>query len=345
MKLIRKLFFGFSFFMLSAASIYSVMLFVPDITSAALNSAVSAPFTNSLYEESAAPQSSAQTTEKNQQSPSASAAPVGGGSDNVKGKIIAKSVSFNSGNLKYGKVSVNNLTGLSVDLKTELQKAPSVKYSNTKEPQVLIVHTHTTESYLNEAKDYYTDADLSRTTDDEKNLIAVGKILKAGLEAQNIGVVHATEKHDYPEYTGSYDRAAVTIKKYLEKYPTISVVIDLHRDSMTDSSGNKTALTAKINGQKAAQVMLVSGCQNGGVTGFPKWRENFRLALRLQQTMETKYPGFARPIHFTSRKYNQHITTGSLLIECGTDANTLDEAKYSAILLADCIGATLKSLK
>jgi stage II sporulation protein P len=61
--------------------------------------------------------------------------------------------------------------------------------------------------------------------------------------------------------------------------------------------------------------------------------------------METKYPGLARPIHFTSRKYNQHITTGSLLVECGTDANTLDEAKYSAVLLADCISATLKELK
>ena len=129
MKLIRKLFFGFSFFMLSAASIYSVMLFVPDITSAALNGTVSAPFVDSIYEESATPQSSSHPTEKKEQDSSNSTATVGGGESSAKGKIVTKSVGFNSGNLKYGKVSVNNLTGLSVDLKIELQKAPSVKYS------------------------------------------------------------------------------------------------------------------------------------------------------------------------------------------------------------------------
>ena len=121
--------------------------------------------------------------------------------------------------------------------------------------------------------------------------------------------------------------------------------IDLHRDAMMDSNKNKTALTAEINGKEAAQVMLVSGCQNGTVTGFPNWRENFRLAIRLQQTMEVKYKGLARPILFTSRKYNQHLTNGSLLIECGTDANTLEQAKYSATLLADCLAATLNMLK
>ena len=91
--------------------------------------------------------------------------------------------------------------------------------------------------------------------------------------------------------------------------------------------------------------MLVSGCQSGSVTGFPNWKENFRLAIRLQQTMEVLYPTLARPILLTARKYNQHLTTGSLLIECGTEANTLEQAKYSAELLADCLASTLNMLK
>ncbi len=341
--MLRRMFFGFSFLIICIASVYSVFVFCPKIAS---------PVTASGISESAEPlkekqpqteeSKTASTTSKAEKSSSTAAT---GGAKNAKGKIITKTVGKGAANLIYNNVYINNLTGLYVDIKKELSIAPSVKLENTKKPQVLIVHTHTTECYMQNEKDFYTEADKSRSTKDTENLIAVGKVLKTGLEANGIGVVHATEKHDYPEYTGSYDRAAVTIKNYLKKYPTIKVVIDLHRDAMTDSAGNKTALTTEIKGQKAAQVMLVSGCENGGVTGFPNWRENFRLALRLQQTMETKYQGLARPIHFTSRKYNQNITNGSLLIECGTDANTLQQAKYSAVLLADCLAETLKSLK
>ena len=90
---------------------------------------------------------------------------------------------------------------------------------------------------------------------------------------------------------------------------------------------------------------MVSGCQSGTVTGFDNWKENFRLAVRLQQTMEVMYPGLARPILFTPRRYNQHLTTGSLLIECGTEANTLEQAKYSAKLLGKSLVSTLNMLK
>ena len=347
MLLLRRIFFGFSFFLISVASVYSVFVFCPDIGAFAATSEASQVVSTSSTETVSKPE---QTNEQERVSSavaetSSETSVQTDSQSQAKGKIITKSVALSSGNLKYNNVSINNNTGLSIDLKTELLKAPSLKISDISDPQVLIVHTHTTECYMNEKRDYYTEQDASRSTDDTKNLVAVGQILKSGLEAQGIGVIHATEKHDYPEYTGSYDRAAVTIKKYLQKYPTIKVVIDLHRDAMMDSSGNKTALTSIIKGKEAAQVMIVSGCENGGVTGFPNWKENFRLAIRLQQTMEEKYPSLARPILFTSRKYNQHITNGSLLIECGTDANTLEQAKYSAVLIADSLATTLKALK
>jgi stage II sporulation protein P len=263
----------------------------------------------------------------------------------AKGKIINRTIDSSGANLKYQKIYVKNQTGVNINLKTELLTLPKLKIATTEAPQVLIVHTHTTECYMNDERGYYTDSDITRTTDQTKNVVAVGNILKETLNKKGIITVQATEKHDYPEYTGSYQRAEQTIKKYLEKYPTIKVVVDLHRDSVTDSGGTKSALVTNIKGKKAAQVMLVSGCESGNVTGFKNWRENFRLAIKLQQTMEVLYPTLARPILFTSRKYNQHLTTGSLLIECGTEANTLDQAKYSAEILGESLAATLNTLK
>lgn len=343
MLLFRRLFYGFSFLLMGAAIIYCIYAGYPQIGSFSAAGAIdttpppsdSAYFSEHLMDFESAPPPSVPPTE------SAVQTQTGG---EALGKIVKKTVTFSSGKLKYKNVAVNNNAGISVNLETELSKKLSFKIEATESPQVLIVHTHTTECYMNENRDYYTKEDQARTTDDSKNIVAVGNVLAEGLQAQGIKVIHATEKHDYPEYTGSYDRAAVTIKNYLKKYPTIKVVIDLHRDAMMDSSGTKTALVSNIKGQEAAQVMLVAGCQSGGVSGFPNWRENFRLGIKLQQTMETKYPTLARPILFTARKYNQHLTKGSLLIECGTDANTLEQAKYSAVLLADCIAETLKSL-
>ena len=285
--------------------------------------------TESVTPESSATESVVEASQKNE----------------AKGKIITKSITYADGNIKYNNVSLKNNTSLKINLKEELSIGPSIKISETNEPQVLIMHTHTTECYMLENRDYYVESDLTRTTNRAQNITEVGRVLSAGLEAKGVGVVHATETHDYPEYTGSYNRSAKTVQKYLEKHPTIKVVIDLHRDAIMDSSGTKTALCTKVGTDSAAQLMLVAGCEAGDVTGYPNWKENFRLALKLQQTMEVMYPGLARPILFTERKYNQHLTPGSLLIECGTDANTLEQAKYSATLLADCLAATLKMLK
>lgn len=343
MHIIKQMFFIFSFFMLSVSAIYCVALF------AAPSDPVSAQATevNGLPSESEKnkEQGGNINSAKPQNSNSSEEAAETKSNSEAKGKIVNKSVNFADGNLKYNNVSVKNITPLAIDLKSELAQNPSLRLEQTEKPQVLIMHTHTTESFMTEKRDYYTSADLSRTTDDRNNITVVGAVLKAGLEANGIGVVHATEKHDYPEYTGSYGRSAETVKKYLEKYPTVKVVIDLHRDAIMDSNGTKTALVKKINGQEAAQLMLVAGCEAGTVTGYPDWKENFHLALKIQQGLEVMYPGLARPMLLTEKKYNQNLTKGSILIECGTDANTLEQAKYSAALLAESLSATLNMLK
>ncbi|MEE1026156.1 MAG: stage II sporulation protein P [Acutalibacteraceae bacterium] len=350
----KKTFAFFSFLLLSAASIYCLFLvceFVlnPNVSNAPLYSQKApdnpAEITSAKEDELSSEDKTNSLVTSNTKNSSLGSEITAASKGKAKGKIVTRFIDSSSANLSYKKVYIKNGTSLNIDIKTSLLNPPKLKIQNTSSPQVLIVHTHTTECYMTEERDYYTDADQTRTTNNSKNIVAVGEILKKTLEKGGIGVVHATEKHDYPEYTGSYNRAADTINKYLKKYPTIKVVIDLHRDSVTSSDGTKSALVKEVEGKKAAQVMLVSGCQSKTVTGFENWKENFRLAVRLQQTMEVMYPGLARPILFTPRRYNQHLTTGSLLIECGTEANTLEQAKYSAELLGKSLVSTLNMLK
>lgn len=342
---LKCLFFVFCFFLLSVTSVYCLYLITP--VPQTRYSAVGQENV-SISDTAKAPSSAADSTSKSsaeQNSSQKSSAVNTAANQSAVGKIIQKSISHSAANNVYRQAAVKNTTSKTINVQQLLKTGPELRLKKTNDPQVLIVHTHTTECYMNEERDYYTKSDNTRSTNNQNNMVAVGEVLKDGLIKKNIGVIHACEQHDYPEYTGSYNRAAATIKKYLQKYPTIKVVIDLHRDSIMNDDKSKTALVSNINGKKAAQIMLVAGCQDGEVSGFENWEENLKLSLKLQQTAETMYPGLTRPILFTARKYNLNITTGSMLIECGTEANTLDQAKYSAELLANALSATLNMLK
>lgn len=344
----KRVFFWFSFIMLSAASLYCLAIItgfsMPNQTVLTVSSSNYSNISKPVQDTNVS-KNEPDNASQSQTSSTASKAVTAASKGTAKGKIVNKTITSESANLKYQKIYINNKTSLNINLKNELLAGPKLRIKAINEPQVLIVHTHSTETFMLDERDYYTDKDQTRTTDDTKNIIAVGKILCDTLIKKGINVVHASEKHDYPEYTGSYTRAADTIKKYLEKYPTIKVVIDLHRDAMQSSDGTKTAVVAEIDGKKAAQLMIVAGCEDGSVTDFPNWKENFRLAIKLQQSLEVIYPSLARPILFTPRRYNQNLTTGSLLIECGTDANTLDQAKYSAELLGNALATTLNMIR
>jgi len=262
----------------------------------------------------------------------------------VKGKIISGYVSPYTAPISYNKVYMKNSTSASVDIKSMLEGKIGFSIEENSQPQVLIMHTHTTETYMLSDTEYYTEDYTSRTTDNSKNMVKVGEKVAEILNAAGIKTLHAKEQHDYPKYNGSYTRSAETVKEYLEKYPSIKIVLDLHRDAITSGESDKKKLVTEIEGKKAAQVMLVMGSQTGSVTNHPNWQENLKLAVKLQQTMEKKYPTLARPISLVSSKYNQNLTTGSLLIEFGTDANTLDEAVYSAQLVGNALTELLKGL-
>lgn len=207
-------------------------------------------------------------------------------------------------------------------------------------PQVLILHTHGSEAYSQEGG-AYEESDISRTLDKTKNVIHIGAVLTEELSARGLTVIHDSELYDFPSYSGSYSRSLKTVEEYLRKYPTIKVIIDLHRDSATDESGTvyRTEYTTP-DGTASAQLMLIAATGEAGLS-FPGWEENMKLALRLQQGMERLYPGLARPILVSDQRYNQHMAPGYLLLEVGTDGNTLAEAETAVRLFSDCMSEVL----
>lgn len=241
-------------------------------------------------------------------------------------------------------VAIKNISGVSIDIAEQLGIAPDLGLTDTSEPQVLIVHTHTTEGYMSYDAGYYNADDITRTTDMQYNVAAVGEAIAGQLRAAGIGVIHDTTIHDSP-YTGAYDRSAATVQKNLEQYPTIRVVLDIHRDAINSDATTKVKPTVTINGRKAAQMMIITGAVSTEALPHPNWRENLRLALRLQQLGSTTYEGLMRPMTVGTARYNAQLTNGSMLIEVGTEANTLDEAKYSGQLLGELLGKVLNSLK
>ncbi len=261
------------------------------------------------------------------------------------GKVYTKFLTPYNAGLKLDNIYIKNSTGLNIDLNKELKAGSKIKLRKSTVAQVLIVHTHATEGFMSGERDYYTEQDVFNTTDCSKNVVRLGEIMKDVLNKGGIGVIHNTTLHDHTSYSGSYSRAEKTITETLKKYPTIKVVIDIHRDSVSQNSTDRVRPIVNINGKNAAQVMLVMGSNTGSVSGFDNWRENFRLAIKYQQTMENMYPGLARAMHFASKKYNQHLTTGSMLLEIGTDVNTLEQAEYSATLAANALLKVLQSLQ
>ncbi len=211
------------------------------------------------------------------------------------------------------------------------------------EPQVLLIHTHTTESYEPYIRDYYDESFPTRSCDPSHNMIAVGEVMAQTLAQHGITVLHDGTLHDYPAYTGSYDRSEETIRAILAEHPSIKIVIDLHRDAMAEEDGSRIAPVVEIDGRSAAQFMIISGCDDG-TFNMPNYMENFKLAALIQNMSEVMHKGLARPILFDYRNYNQHITTGSLLIEIGSHANSLDEALYTAELLGESMAAALTML-
>lgn len=234
-----------------------------------------------------------------------------------------------------GNLKINNPTSYSVNLSELCMGELSIK-PNPDAPTVLVMHTHTTECYMGDEMSGETE----RTTDETKNVIAVGNEICSVLESYGIKTIHDTTYHDYPSYQGSYSRALTTIDSRLKENPSVNVVLDVHRDAFVYEDGSRLRVECEENGVKTAQVMLVVGTDSMGLW-HDNWRENLKFAAKIQNSAEIMYPGIMRPINLRIERFNQHMTLGSLILEVGSNGNTLEEAREGGRDIARAIAAAL----
>lgn len=265
------------------------------------------------------------------------AASVNKGEGESLGKITETTIqaSASAGYASYDNVFVKNSTTYSIDAKALFEQP--LKYTKSDNPTVLILHSHATESYKPTDANYYKHTDTDRTQDTKYNVVRVGEEMAKVLEEAGVNVIHDKTLHDYPDYNSSYVNSLKTVKKYLKKYPSIQVVLDVHRDAMVRGDNTLVKAVTEVEGQKVAQVMLVCGSDLLGLD-HKGWRDNLSFAIKLQNEMNSLYPCLARPIDFRKERFNQHMTPNSLIVEVGSNANSLEEAilggKYAASALA-----------
>ena len=201
------------------------------------------------------------------------------------------------------------------------------------EPKVLIYHTHSQEAFAD-----------SRPGEWQDTVVGLGETLKNNLETRyGISVLHLTDTFDVidgvTDRSAAYTYAEQRVREVLEEYPSIKVVIDLHRDGVAES----TRLVTEIDGKETAQLMLLNGlCRtaaNGPIEYLqnPYLTENLAFSFKIQAKAAQYYPDLMRRIYLRSYQYNLHILPRSLLVECGAQTNTVEEVQNAMPLLADLL--------
>lgn len=212
------------------------------------------------------------------------------------------------------------------------------------QPLVLVLHTHGTESYAAEGEISY-DTDYGFRSDDiTENVVAVGTAISEELNKCGVPTIHCIVMHDKESYLNSYKRAAETISYYLNKYPSIVCILDIHRDALQNSNGDilRPVTSVEFNGisETTAQIMAVVGSDYHGAV-HPKWRDNLVLSLKLKSNLDLRYTNLSRPINLRGAAFNQQYTPLSLLLEIGSTGNTLAEAIRSGVIVADTLASIL----
>ena len=242
----------------------------------------------------------------------------------------------------FGDIAVKNTTAaLDPDFEALLKEKSDLEVKDKNEPVVLIFHTHTTESYLMADDGCFYNGYETKSTDPTRNMVRVGDAICQALDEHGIGYIHDTEIYDN-YYNGAYSRSRVSVEKYLEENPSIKIVLDVHRDALYYSDTEHGKAAYEIDGKKAAQIMIISGAEDSGITDFPDWEYNLRFALEIQSKAMENYYGLMKPIFFCPRRYNMNTAHCSLLLEFGTDANTLEEAVYSGYLMCNVLSEIIE---
>lgn len=241
----------------------------------------------------------------------------------------------------YQKISLNGINILNYSSTRNIDfnkiRDNKIMFDKTKDC-ILMYHTHTSETYVNSENYKFDYTGTYRTKNAGYNMLKVGEMLGNNLKKYQIPFYQDTTPHDYMVYIDSYKRSANTILKNL-KEKDYSIIIDVHRDALQDLT---KGMKVNINGKECAQLMFVVGMGTSGV--YNKYAlDNLSLALNIMGLANTNYPGFFRPMILRNSKYNQDLNKYSLLIECGTSGNTLEEVENSMKLLAKLLNEFYKS--
>lgn len=232
-----------------------------------------------------------------------------------------------SANAENG-LSLTNETQYSPDLSHLLGIEPSSDHTSS--PKVLIYHSHATEGYIDCAGTSF------RTSDSQKNVVAIGKIIATVLESAGIETIHLTELFDEDDWSAAYDKSNAAVKDAISKDPSIQYVLDIHRDCIGNETDGYVSAKTKVFEKEVSQLMLVCGTDEGG-SGHTQWRNNLGFAVRLQAALHSKYDSLMRPINLRRASFYQNTSPNALILECGTCANTIEEAKRSAVLFASSL--------
>ncbi|MBE6903539.1 MAG: hypothetical protein E7480_02920 [Ruminococcaceae bacterium] len=256
--------------------------------------------------------------------------------------VVTLKPSSSDGYLIYNDVLIKDNSTKKPDIKAIFERKLDLGLKASEQgPQVLILHTHATESFNLSGAEKYDAAASFRSEDTSENVVAVGAVLAQELEKNGIGVIHSTVLHDSESYSGAYGRSLKTAEEILKKNPTIKVVLDVHRDSLIAQNKTKYRPIIEKDGITMAQVMIVIGT---GTASLPNdnWKNNLRLAVSLQGRLDKSCSGLTRPIMLRDSRYNMHLSKGYLLLEIGSCGNTLEETKRSAVLIGKALSEEIK---
>jgi|GEM_PF-411142 len=239
-----------------------------------------------------------------------------------------------------GNIMMLNRTSYDIDMEALLAAPLPFEYDAEK-TQVLVIHTHGSECYNPEGSAGYDTVANGRSRDPAVGVMAVGELFCRILNENGVSAVHDTAVHDYPSYNGSYNSSNAAITELKKQYPDLVCVVDIHRDALEGSEGQMYNPVVVHDGEKYAQLMLVMGTDEGGLS-HPDWRDNLKLAFKLEKAGNDVIEGLFRPMSVRSQRFNQHQTPGSLLIEVGSAASTLPQAERSAELAARLLAGVIK---
>ena len=260
--------------------------------------------------------------------------------------IVERSFHPNSSEVyaQAGEVYILNRTSKTLDV-AALASAPlDIRLPQKSGPEILIMHTHGSEAYAQEGANVYTETDTARTTDTQYNIIRVGDEIERIFTEMGLSVIHDRALYDYPSYNGAYDRSRAAVEQYLKDYPSIQIVLDVHRDALVGEDGTIYKAVTELDGVKTAQVLMVMGSDDGGLP-HPNWDKNLSLSMRIQHRMNTLWPGLSRPTILRSSRFNQQLSQGSILVEVGSHGNTLQEALAGAQNFARAAGQVFLELR